>query len=326
MQAVRELNYRPHMAAAALRSGRTRSLALVVPYYNAITHVVQARNFEGAGNRAQELGYTLSVCTYDESENIRNTFNTLLRESRFDGAIIYGDQASQIDAREMALIDLNIPHVVLERNSAQSASVDFDNVVGGRIATEHLLKAGRRRIVFMGFDAARPFARRYEGYCAALAEYGLQPDPQRVYPLLRQWTDRKRFINFGESGQAAVEKLLADGVAFDGIVAATDDTAMAAIQHLARCGRRAPDDVAVIGFDDSPTARWFVPSLTSMYLDGVTMGRIAIDLLHDLLQGKAMEQPACRMITPTLVVRESCGAQAAMPTDQSDALKGPAST
>ena len=113
----------------------------------------------------------------------------------------------------------------------------------------------------------------------------------------------------------AIESLLADGVDFDGIVAATDDMAMAAMQRLVKHGRRIPDDVAVVGFDDSHAAEMFIPSLTSVYLDGVTMGRIAIDILDELLRNTAPQRTSeCRLITPSLVVRESCGAGASTGT------------
>ena len=322
LQAVQQLNYRPHMAAAALRSGRTRDLALVVPNYEAITHTIQARIFEGAGSRAQELGYTLSVCTYDEKSPIRNSFSELMRESRFDGALLYGlhanQHANQHDDRETVLSDLRVPHIVLEKDSLESASINFNNVAGGRIATEHLLAAGRKRIAFFGYDHSTPYTNRCEGYRQALEAAGVHVDPALILRRQGKFDGTVHYMEaLARSGRQAVDALIQDGVAFDAVLACTDEVALGAMQQLARHGRRTPADVAVIGFDASPASGLSIPPLASVFHDATTMGRQAIDMLDRMLRNapKNRSEFEHRIIEPKLIVRESAPGSSAPGSD-----------
>jgi DNA-binding LacI/PurR family transcriptional regulator len=172
-------------------------------------------------------------------------------------------------------------------------SVGSDNPLGGRRATLHLARLGRRRIVFLGDTEAPESMQRYQGYVAALNEAGLPVDPKLSVPTLFDL----------EAAEAATDALLARRVKFDGIVAASDLIALGAIRALEHAGVKVPADVSVVGYDDVPFARYSRPALTTVRQDTALAGRL---LLSKLLNGDSSELRSERLPTD-LVVRESCG-------------------
>jgi DNA-binding LacI/PurR family transcriptional regulator len=306
IEAARRMNYRPNFAAHSLRSRRTHTLALTIPNFSAVKGTMQIQKLQGLGQRAQELGYTVVLCGYEERSDLRTTFANLVREGRFDGVIFHGDMRHDLDEREVIFKEINIPNVVLEKTTPRSSCVDFDHVWGGAAATRHLLKAGRQRIGFIGrSDNQIPFRKRYEGYQSALAEAGIPCNRQRV-------TDSTgRLV---ETGQRGARQLLERGMDVDALVCVSDEGAMAAIQILAKAGLSIPGAVAVVGYDDAPMAAIANPALTTIRQDGVAMGRLAVDMLHRQIEAEGALPPEQYTLRPELVIRDSCGASRSNPS------------
>ena len=174
-------------------------------------------------------------------------------------------------------------------------SVGSDNLLGGRRATLHLARLGRRRILFLGDSESPEVGQRQRGYVEALEQAGLAFDPALVVPA-----------HFDiESARAAIDALIAQGIAFDGIFAASDLIALGAIQALDRAGIAVPGAVSVVGYDDVPFARLARPALTTVSQDTARAGR----LLVSKLLGSGGDGDIRSERTPTdLVVRDSCGA------------------
>ncbi len=301
MEAARRLNYRPNSAARSLRSGRTHAVALTVPNFSAVRGPIQIANLQGIGEQAQKLGYALTLSGYEERSDLRSTFRKLLREGRFDGVLFYGDQQSDMDdERERIFSGLEIPFVVLEKTTPGSCCINFDNLHGAGEATGHLIRLGRRRIGFIGHDQRGiPYRQRYEGYQAACRAAGVEIDPALSEPL--------RPGGFAEAGRRGVRRLIEQGIDFDALVCVCDETAMAVMQTLAEHGRRVPETVAVVGYDDHPLAALATPALTTVRQDGIEMGRRAMEMLHRQIE-TGNRTPVHEVIRPALVVRRSCGA------------------
>ena len=296
--AARRLGYRPHAAAAALRSGCTHALALAVPNLKVTQVNIASQVLRGIGERAHELGYALHICFHDENGDVRASLRRALEESRVDGVFFYAHDRSRQDPRESILREFGLPYVVLENRIARGATIDFDHDSGGRQATAHLLRLGRRRIAFVGREPGIGYAdRRQAGYTQALREAGLAPAPELI---------RDRDADFASSGSRAVREMIAAGIAFDALFCVGDAAAMTAIQALAEAGRRVPEDVAVVGYDDSPVAALASPPLTSVRQDGVAMGRRAADMLHARVGQPTASRDTC-ILPVSLVVRQSCG-------------------
>jgi DNA-binding LacI/PurR family transcriptional regulator len=201
------------------------------------------------------------------------------------------------------LSQLEIPAVISGRRSADETlpSVDSDNFGGGRFAVEHLIAQGRRTIAHLAgrldvFGAQR----RVDGYRAALRDAGHEIDERLIVP--GDFTE--------EGGRRAMTELLAVRPDVDAVFAGSDVMAAGARQVLREAGLRIPDDVALVGYDDSAIARHMDPPLTSVRQPIEGMGRAMLDLLLDEI---ADRRPAAsrglerrQVVLPTeLVARQS---------------------
>jgi DNA-binding LacI/PurR family transcriptional regulator len=178
------------------------------------------------------------------------------------------------------------------RTGGIGPTIGSDNAGGGALAARHLMERGRRRIAFIGTAAAGSpeFLDRHDGWRAALQAAGVAVDPALVRAAASSEAD----------GLAATRALIADGADFDAIFCASDLIAIGAMRALAEAGRRVPDDVAVVGFDDQPAASLTSPPLTTVAQDARRAGDVLVATLLAQLRGEVTPP----MALPTrLVVR-----------------------
>ncbi len=209
-----------------------------------------------------------------------------------DGIIFIG-QGEQHDALN-ELTEEDTPFVVWGGPVGEKRYilVGGDNHGGGHAATRHLLDAGRRRIAFFGNTRNPEIAARHAGYAAALAERGLEPDPELTVdvpfdmPHARDVTSR----------------LLETARQFDGVVCASDVIALAAISTFAALGVRVPDDIAVVGYDDVALASYSSPALTTVRQNIRWAGRVLVESVLGLVNGDDVTDT---QLQSELVVRDS---------------------
>ena len=173
-------------------------------------------------------------------------------------------------------------------------SIGCDNHHGGRAIAEHLLAQGCRRIAFIG-DASNHFPEfqdRYHGFAEVLDEAGIEVDP-----ALQMDAESTEL-----SGYEATRRLLASGVAFDGLFAASDLIAFGAMRALDEHGLKVPEDVPLAGFDDIPMARFVNPALTTVLQDTRQAGELLVDALLRLIRGEKVEST---ILPVKLTVRRS---------------------
>lgn len=175
-------------------------------------------------------------------------------------------------------------------------TIGSDNFNAGRRAGEHLLRTGRKRIAFLGcVNAHYPeFRQRYLGLNSALEQAGIIPEPLLVFDA----------ASSEEAGRRATKALMACGVAYDAIFAASDLIAIGAMRALAEAGLTIPGDVAVIGFDDIPESHLATPALTTIMQDTRLAGEALVDGVIDQMEGR---QASSRVLPARLVVRGSTG-------------------
>jgi DNA-binding LacI/PurR family transcriptional regulator len=216
-----------------------------------------------------------------------------LRSGHVDGALL----VSMHGKRPLDLRSLGVPVVLAGRTFGEDAGisyVDADNGGGARMAVQYLLKSGREMVATIaGPPDMAPGADRLSGYKAAMDEAGLS-DPN--------------LIVFGDFGRVSAEhglyRLLDRRPRIDAVFAASDLMAAGALGALRRAGRRIPDDVAVIGFEDSPLAQHTDPKLTTVRQPVEAMGaRMASELLALIARGG--QQPAQVILDTELVIRDS---------------------
>ncbi len=225
----------------------------------------------------------------------RRDLNQLMSENRADGVIFLGQSILHDRFNELALKHRNFVVWGAELPGQKYCAIGSDNNRGGRRATSHLLRMGRRRIVFLGNTEAGEARQRYEGYKDAHEAEGFEISKDLVLPA--------RFDI--ESASAAINGLLARGIEFDGVFAVSDLIAMGAIRALNKAGLTVPEAVSVVGYDDIQLARYIRPALTTISQNISTAGRIMVSkLLNASERGEMISE---RMSTD-LIVRESCGA------------------
>jgi DNA-binding LacI/PurR family transcriptional regulator len=195
------------------------------------------------------------------------------------------------------LIGLGVPMVICGRppRDVKASSVDSDNSQGGALAVNHLISLGRRRLAMISGNLDMPAAvDRLMGYREALAFAGIPFDP-----TLEEVADY-----VPERARIAMERLLLNHPDVNGVFAASDSMAAAAMEVVLRTGRRVPEDVAIIGFDDTPTAAAAQPPISSIRQPIEEMGREAVGVLIRTIQ--APEEAARQVVFATeLVARES---------------------
>ncbi|PZN92073.1 MAG: LacI family transcriptional regulator [Alphaproteobacteria bacterium] len=247
--------------------------------------------FAGVGEAARDRGCDLIFSHV--SPTSFDALHAAVTTSRANGIIFLGQSLLHHDFNRLAETEARFVVWGAEVPSQRYCSVGSDNLLGGRRATLHLARLGRRRIVFLGDTDAVESAQRLRGYQAGLEVAGLAFDPALVIPA---------HFDIDAAG-AMVDALIASGRPFDAIVAASDLIALGAIRALTRAGRSVPADVSVIGYDDIPFARLASPALSTVAQDTIQAGR----LLVSKLLGQGDDIRSERMPTP-LIIRESCGA------------------
>lgn len=246
----------------------------------------------GVGEAARERGCDL-VMSHVSPANL-DDLTVAMTTSRADGVIFLGQSTLHSAFNRMAETESRFVVWGAELPDQNYCSIGSDNINGGRRATAHLARLGRKRIVFLG-DLDPPEAmQRQRGYAEALEKAGIALDGDLVVPAHFEV----------ESAEASVDSLLARGVDFDGIVAASDLIALGAVRSLLHHGKTVPGDVSVIGFDNVPFSRYSRPALSTIAQDTMKAGRVMVSKLLD----STGDRPGRSERIPTdLIVRETCG-------------------
>lgn len=293
---AREQDYpfRRYMPAGPI--GATGTIALIVPRPQGregqLDDPFFLELFAGLSDAARDRGCDLVVSHFAPTSY--DDLSVAMSTSRAEGAIFLGQSSLHHAFNRLAETDGRFAVWGAQLPDQNYCSVGSDNLAGGRRATLHLARLGRERIVYLGDTEAPEVVQRVRGYAEALEQAGLPADPALMVPA--------HFTV--ESGEASIDALLARGVRFDGIVAASDLIALGAIRSLLHHDIRVPEQVSVVGYDNIPFARYSRPALTTVSQDTARAGRLLVSKLLDT--GGEGEMRSERMPTD-LIVRESCG-------------------
>ncbi len=246
----------------------------------------------GVGEAARERGCDL-VMSHVSPANL-DDLSVAMTTSRADGVIFLGQSTLHAAFNHMAETESRFVVWGAELPDQAYCSVGSDNINGGRRAAAHLARLGRRRIVFLGDLDPPESMQRQRGYADALDNAGLGVDPELIIPAHFEV----------ESAEASVDSLLRRGLAFDGIVAASDLIALGAVRALLHAGLDVPKDVSVIGFDNVPFSRYSRPALSTIAQDTMKAGRLMVSKLLDSSGDRAGRS---ERIPTDLIVRETCG-------------------
>jgi DNA-binding LacI/PurR family transcriptional regulator len=291
-RAASELGYVPNATARALATRTVGSVTLAVsnddptlfgdPYFSQVLVGVSA-----ALDRS-ELDVTLMLAS---SARGQARLERLLRSRRSDGVMLMALRKDDPLNRVAAATDLPVVFGGRPLGAEARWFVDVDNRGGARLAAEHLLRSGRRRLATIAGPAdLQASVARYQGFADALA----------VEQLPSDWVEHADFTF--EGGSRAMTRLLAAHPDIDGVFSASDNMAAGALRALRAAGRRVPQDVAVVGFDDLEVARHTEPALTTVSQPIRELGHEMATMLVRLIDG---DSPTSIILPTHLVVRGS---------------------
>jgi DNA-binding LacI/PurR family transcriptional regulator len=284
LAAIADLGYRPNKAARALVTSRSRAIGVLVP---ATTDFGPTSSLHAIERAVRQAGYQpLVTSTPLEPDAVRESLEFLLDQS-IEALVAIAPYRVLLDR----LRDLDLPLVTLQTADAGGTTAGIDQAAGARLAVRHLVDLGHRTIQQLaGPDDFLEAAARRRAVDDELAEQGLAVLPA----LTGDWS--------ADSGYAAGASL---DPAATAVVCGNDQMALGLIHALADAGRRVPQDVSVVGFDDIPESAHSLPPLTTVHQDFEEVGRRAVAALVRLLDG---DPGPSDPIEPTLVVRGSTAA------------------
>jgi LacI family transcriptional regulator len=297
-EAIDELGYRPNLLARSFRRRVTQTIGLLVPDISNPFFAEVARAIEDAGFAS---GYSVVLCNSDLSEVKQETYIDVLLAKQVDGLILISTgfipPESGLDLMDR-IGGAGVPCVVVDRDLGDLPidQVMVDNHQGGFLAGRYLLQLGHRRIACVtGHRDLAPSAGRIAGFQRALAESGIGTPSTALVSGNGHY----------EGGIAAAQELLNRGEEFTAVFAFNDLMAIGVIAALQRAGRRVPDDVSVIGFDNIPQTSAVFPAVTTIAQPTTDLGRRSVELLLERINNR--DAPAQRLVLSTnLVERESC--------------------
>ena len=281
LDAIKKLGYRPNIVARSLKTQRTKTIGILIPD---ISSQVYPEVVRGAEDVANIYDYNVILCNSDFDLDKEKEYLRVLKEKMVDG-VIY--MSSSLNEEILDLInELTINTVLVETKDKDGVlpSVTIDNVKAAYDSTKHLIDKGCKKIAFIGTNKENEnenaWSKRFDGYVKALTDAGLEVNEDLMY-----------FNNLKvSSGALGVEEILSKDKEIDGIVCASDEIAMGAINKLREKEISVPNQVKVVGFNDIYSASIFYPSITTVSQPMYDMGSVAMRMLIKLLNNKTLEQ------------------------------------
>ena len=300
LAAIKELDYQPSPIARRLSLGKTLSVAVIVPFF---TRPVFVERLRGVEHALAESEYDLVLFNVETVDRRDACFQDVARRERIDGLLIMS--LSPWDEEAERWLEAQVPTVLIDARHPALNRLVIDDVEGGRVATDHLLQLGHRRIGFISDYLEDPFGfvtslDRFEGYYMALeaADVPFRPEYHRQG---RHGRDQARRL--------AIE-LLTLPEQPTAIFAASDTQAIGVLAAARELGLRVPQDLSVIGYDDIETAGYL--HLTTMRQPSYQMGVAGVHLLLEAIE-QPESPPQEMLFSAELVVRETTAAPCASP-------------
>lgn len=291
---AKQYNFRLNAPARRLSLKQSNTVAFVTHAYHkdfSLDDLFTLEIMGGVSNGLHELGYDMLVIKVNPSDS--DWAQQYLESGRVDGFILLATSRKQSYMKN--LVDAGAPFITWGApNPIQNFnSVSGDDLNGGKLATEHLIRSGKQRIAFLGGPSAEQLVQlRFRGYENALQTAGMTVDPARVV-----------YSEFcSAAGEEAMEHLLKQAPDLDGVFVNSDLNAIAAIKVIRRHGKRVPDDIAVVGYDDLSIASYNQPTLTTIRQNTPLAGKLLAQNLVQFLKTGVVSQVTMPV---ELIVRQS---------------------
>ncbi len=291
-KAIKELNYIPDQLARALKMEHTQTIGLIIPVMSRFyTPMMNTINKVAHKNK-----YGFLICSSEEDPEREKEVLEIFLAKRISGILLV-----PCSEKNMKLLNniqhSGVPIVQLNRkiNGLETDSVVSNNFQAAYMATEHLVKRGRKKIAWLGYDSASlANSEKKAGYDAALQKFGIRDNI--TIPVTEHDS-----ANIEE----AFREFLTSGTDFDGLICTTQGKAAIALRLLKEKSMRIPEDISVIGFDDTPWSSLLQPPLTVVSENTYELGAVATRLLLDRIEKKENISSHHIVLEDELVIRES---------------------
>ncbi|MCG1020219.1 LacI family DNA-binding transcriptional regulator [Sutcliffiella horikoshii] len=295
-EVAKELNYSPNTVARSLVMKKSKTIGLLVSDMNR-EGVKDNFTFEvlcGINEASANSDYDLVLFSTTSTKQSQKTYTQLCRERRVDGVILQGIKTNDPYLQEVVESDIPCVLVDIPKESDTVGYVTTDNVEGAKKAVAHLIERGHTNIAMInGHEKADVSMRRLQGYLEAINEQDL--------PFRHDWVRNGDFKE--KVAEEVAMELLADNPEITAVFCASDLMALGVLRAVKAIGKKVPEDIAVIGYDDITLASYSNPSLSTIRQDKFNLGHEAAILLIDMLEGK--EKSHARIIDTKLIIRES---------------------
>ncbi|MBX8615509.1 LacI family transcriptional regulator [Pseudomonas cichorii] len=290
--AIAQLDYVPSAVARSLKAKTTSTIGLLIP--NGINPYF-AELARGIEDHCERNGFCVILCNSDDNPEKQRNYLRVLLEKRVDGLIVSSVGGDVSIAGGLA--EVRTPMVIVDREleGIDADMVRIDHEHGAYLATRHLIDLGHRDIACIGGPDNTVVAdMRFVGYRRAMQEAGIE--------VLPEWTIHSDFTS--PAGHEAAVGLLA-GNRPTAIFAGNDVIAIGVLRAAAERNIPVPRELSVIGFDDIQMSRYVYPALTTVGQSIMQLGETAAEMLLSRIVGTSTELPGRRLVTPSVVVRES---------------------
>lgn len=290
-EVMKRLDYQPNMMASALMGKQTKTIGLLIPDLANPFFSELARSIE---DRAHEFGYNLVICSTDYLPEKENKYLNLLKRKNVDGFILASGFENLEKVEEM--VKEQVPVAIVARDFPMFSinTVALDDFMGGYLAASHLMKLGHQKIAVIARDVWSN-RERLRGFKQALEEKNIE------FMGNFEYIDGPSHVDPGK--KMALNYLTGDDVP-TAIFACNDLLATGAIQAVKELGKSVPDDVSIMGFDNTLIATIVEPPLTTIAQPIQNMGKEVLDLIVSMINGEKKEVMRLTLL-PSLVERNS---------------------
>jgi DNA-binding LacI/PurR family transcriptional regulator len=297
LKLIESLDFHPNASARGLAARRTNTIGFVIPHTSrySMTSTFWPVLLTTITEQAATRGINVLLSTTRSEDDVDSAFRAILRGRRIDGAIV---GAEQVGERQLAeLLMKNIPFVMVgKRPHVTPWCVDVDNAAGARMATEHLMGMGHSSIAMLAGPVHLPYVQdRVRGFQQAMSAKGLDGSLILHCPYQTEEVIRAARQALDGSHQTTA------------IFLAAGDLVLGTLKACHELDRAVPEDLSLVSFDDHPFFAHFSPAITAVSQPLEEMGRAAVDMLFQLMDGKEPPRRAV-VLPPLLVERGSCAA------------------
>lgn len=303
-EAISALQYKPNLLARSMRTGKTNTLAVIVPD---ITNPFFVEVYNSIKSSASQNGYASILYTTDDSPDTLNYYLTSVQMQHVDGLVLCFIDNNKAIEDFIDELHSNTPMVFLswDINNTKHNSVVVDVFEGIYTSTRHLIELGHKNIAYIGGPENDIISKeKFNGYTKAMESAGYEVNQQLIFH--NSYTL--------QSGYQAARKLMMLPVIADALVAENDIIAIGSAKYFLQRKINIPDDIAVIGFDNIPLSAMYEPSLSTISLPTTQMGNEAIKILMSRIDKPLLKNKQIILKT-SLIVRNSTSKNAPLEFD-----------